>query len=214
MREAWRRERAASIEPKRWPARPALWWSLHPSVYAHSRWRTTRPARPTQAPHRATQMLPASVGGTGMPGSRATATRGPTCPPRRRPPPATRRSAAVRSLPARGRFHIRSAITRSRIAVPASAAVEFEGVYLANLPNAEMYEQSYMHRDTVTHVAACKQTGFFITGRCAEASAVGRAPASSAPTPRPPARTATSSSGRRCPGASSSSSTTRRTWAP
>lgn len=42
--------------------------------------------------------------------------------------------------------------------------LEFEEVYLKNLPSAEMYERSYMHRDVVTHVAVSKATEFIITG--------------------------------------------------
>ncbi|KAF4532794.1 hypothetical protein B566_EDAN002644 [Ephemera danica] len=38
-------------------------------------------------------------------------------------------------------------------------------VYLENLPCAESYERSYMHRDTVTHVVTTK-TDFIITGSC------------------------------------------------
>ena len=34
--------------------------------------------------------------------------------------------------------------------------LEFEQVYLDNLPNAESYEKSYMHRDVVTHLAVAK----------------------------------------------------------
>lgn len=34
--------------------------------------------------------------------------------------------------------------------------LEFEAVYLENLPSAECYEKSYMHRDFVTHVAVAK----------------------------------------------------------
>jgi len=40
--------------------------------------------------------------------------------------------------------------------------LEFESVYLDCLPNAEMYERSYMHRDTVTHVVVAS-SDFFIT---------------------------------------------------
>ncbi|KAM4638191.1 peptidylprolyl isomerase domain and WD repeat-containing protein 1 isoform 2-T2 [Amazona ochrocephala] len=40
--------------------------------------------------------------------------------------------------------------------------LEFEHVYLANLPCASMYERSYMHRDVITHVA-CTKTDFIIT---------------------------------------------------
>ncbi|XP_064460866.1 peptidylprolyl isomerase domain and WD repeat-containing protein 1-like [Ornithodoros turicata] len=40
-----------------------------------------------------------------------------------------------------------------------------ERVYLENLPCAEAYEKSYMHRDTVTHVIVTK-TDFVITASC------------------------------------------------
>ncbi|XP_071952019.1 peptidylprolyl isomerase domain and WD repeat-containing protein 1-like [Antedon mediterranea] len=40
--------------------------------------------------------------------------------------------------------------------------LEFQDVYLQNLPCAEGYEQSFMHRDVVTHVAVSK-TNFVIT---------------------------------------------------
>ncbi|KAJ1209584.1 hypothetical protein NDU88_004958 [Pleurodeles waltl] len=40
--------------------------------------------------------------------------------------------------------------------------LEFERVYLDNLPSAAMYERSYMHRDVITHVA-CTKTDFIIT---------------------------------------------------
>ncbi|CAH1775450.1 unnamed protein product [Owenia fusiformis] len=43
--------------------------------------------------------------------------------------------------------------------------LEYEKVYLDNLPNAESYEKSYMHRDTITHVAVTK-TDFIITASC------------------------------------------------
>lgn len=38
----------------------------------------------------------------------------------------------------------------------------YEKIYLENLPSAETYEQSYMHRDVITHLAVAK-TGFIIT---------------------------------------------------
>ncbi|KAA0195539.1 hypothetical protein HAZT_HAZT003269 [Hyalella azteca] len=38
-----------------------------------------------------------------------------------------------------------------------------ENLYLNNLPSAEYYEKSYMHRDVVTHVIVTK-TDFIITG--------------------------------------------------
>ncbi len=37
------------------------------------------------------------------------------------------------------------------------AVLEFEQVYLDNLPSAEGYEISYMHRDVVTHIAVTKK---------------------------------------------------------
>ena len=40
----------------------------------------------------------------------------------------------------------------------------FEKTYVENLPSAEMYEHSFMHRDVVTHVAIAKSTEFLITG--------------------------------------------------
>ena len=40
----------------------------------------------------------------------------------------------------------------------------FEKTYIENLPSAEMYEHSFMHRDVVTHVAIAKSTEFLITG--------------------------------------------------
>lgn len=36
------------------------------------------------------------------------------------------------------------------------AVLEHEQMYLENLPCAEYYEKSYMHRDTVTHVVVTK----------------------------------------------------------
>ncbi|XP_066912739.1 peptidylprolyl isomerase domain and WD repeat-containing protein 1-like [Clytia hemisphaerica] len=43
--------------------------------------------------------------------------------------------------------------------------LEFEQTYLKNLPSAETYEKSFMHRDTVTHVHVTK-TDFIITASC------------------------------------------------
>lgn len=43
--------------------------------------------------------------------------------------------------------------------------LEHEQMYLENLPCAEYYEKSYMHRDTVTHVVVTK-TDFIVTGSC------------------------------------------------
>lgn len=36
------------------------------------------------------------------------------------------------------------------------AVLPYERVYLENLPCAEMYEKSYMHRDVITHVTCTK----------------------------------------------------------
>ena len=41
--------------------------------------------------------------------------------------------------------------------------LEHESVYLDALPSASMYERSFMHRDTVTHVAFAPTHDFFIT---------------------------------------------------
>ena len=40
----------------------------------------------------------------------------------------------------------------------------YESVYLENLPNAETYERSYMHRDVVTWCLSSGSTGFVVTG--------------------------------------------------
>lgn len=40
--------------------------------------------------------------------------------------------------------------------------LEYEKLYLENLPDAECYEKSYMHRDVITHVVATK-SDFIIT---------------------------------------------------
>lgn len=37
-------------------------------------------------------------------------------------------------------------------------------IYLDNLPSAEQYEKSFMHRDVVTHIAVARQTDYIITG--------------------------------------------------
>jgi peptidylprolyl isomerase domain and WD repeat-containing protein 1 len=42
--------------------------------------------------------------------------------------------------------------------------LEGEAIFLNALPDAQMYEKSYMHRDIVTHVAVSKSTDFIITG--------------------------------------------------
>ena len=36
------------------------------------------------------------------------------------------------------------------------SVLEYEALYLENLPNVEMYERSYMHRDIITHVVSTR----------------------------------------------------------
>jgi len=36
------------------------------------------------------------------------------------------------------------------------AVLAYENVYLDNIPSAESYEQSYMHRDVISHVFVTK----------------------------------------------------------
>lgn len=43
--------------------------------------------------------------------------------------------------------------------------LEFEKLYVDNLPCAEMYEKSYMHRDVITHVVVTPHTDFIVTAR-------------------------------------------------
>lgn len=43
--------------------------------------------------------------------------------------------------------------------------MEFEKLYLENLPNTECYEKSYMHRDALTHVLVTK-SDFVVTASC------------------------------------------------
>lgn len=42
--------------------------------------------------------------------------------------------------------------------------LEHEQAYLAALPSAQMYEKSFMHRDTVTQVAVAQDQDFLLTG--------------------------------------------------
>ena len=49
------------------------------------------------------------------------------------------------------------------LAVDQAQVLQFEAQYLAALPDGVQYEQSYMHRDTVTHVAVAPGPEFFIT---------------------------------------------------
>ncbi len=41
--------------------------------------------------------------------------------------------------------------------------LEHEEAFVAALPNADMYERSYMHRDLVTHCAFSPRTDFLVT---------------------------------------------------
>lgn len=45
------------------------------------------------------------------------------------------------------------------------SVLEYEKVYLENLPNCEIYEKSYMHRDMVTHIAITKYVLYKLTIR-------------------------------------------------
>lgn len=42
-------------------------------------------------------------------------------------------------------------------------SLQFESVYLNNLPRGAMYERSFMHRDVVTHVCVAAETQFVVT---------------------------------------------------
>ncbi len=56
--------------------------------------------------------------------------------------------------------HAGSATTVKRRKV----ASQYEPLFLENLPKADYYEHSYMHRDAVTHIVVSKLTEFIITG--------------------------------------------------
>jgi peptidylprolyl isomerase domain and WD repeat-containing protein 1 len=43
--------------------------------------------------------------------------------------------------------------------------VEFEQLYIANLPTSEGYERSYMHREPITNVVSASKSEFIITGK-------------------------------------------------
>lgn len=42
--------------------------------------------------------------------------------------------------------------------------LEFEDIYLSQLPSSECYEKSYMHKENITHVLSATKTDFIITG--------------------------------------------------
>ncbi|XP_068142122.1 peptidylprolyl isomerase domain and WD repeat-containing protein 1 [Drosophila tropicalis] len=52
--------------------------------------------------------------------------------------------------------------TASAVPAKKKKVLPYEHIYLENLPNAESYERSYMHRDVITHVV-CTKTEFLIT---------------------------------------------------
>ena len=43
--------------------------------------------------------------------------------------------------------------------------LEFEHIYLSQLPSSECYEKSYMHKENITHVLSANKTDFIITGK-------------------------------------------------
>ena len=43
-----------------------------------------------------------------------------------------------------------------------NAVLEYEKVYLENLPSCECYEKSYMHRDIISHIIATKYVFFYL----------------------------------------------------
>lgn len=50
----------------------------------------------------------------------------------------------------------------SQLPFALSSVLEYEKLYLENLPDAECYEKSYMHRDVITHIVVTK-TDFTVT---------------------------------------------------
>ena len=44
--------------------------------------------------------------------------------------------------------------------------LEFEQLYLADLPDSHNYEKSFMHRDVVTFTAVAGNTDFAVTASC------------------------------------------------
>lgn len=47
------------------------------------------------------------------------------------------------------------------MSLPLLTVLPYEKMYLDNLPCAEMYEKSYMHRDVITHLTCTKSVGTF-----------------------------------------------------
>jgi hypothetical protein len=71
--------------------------------------------------------------------------------------------------------------------------LQFEQQYLDALPCAQMYEKSYMHRDTVTHVVVSEMLRAGATGAAAEAAAAEAAAAEAAAVEAAAARAAAAS---------------------
>jgi len=57
-----------------------------------------------------------------------------------------------------------AALAGKPVAKKARKELQHRQAYLDLLPSAELYEKSYMHRDTVTHISAARTTDFIITG--------------------------------------------------
>ncbi|RXM96902.1 Peptidylprolyl isomerase domain and WD repeat-containing protein 1 [Acipenser ruthenus] len=62
---------------------------------------------------------------------------------------------ATQSKKRKGKLLLEEKKKNTRIVLMTSL-LEFERVYLDNLPSAAMYERSYMHRDVITHIACTK----------------------------------------------------------
>ncbi len=55
-------------------------------------------------------------------------------------------------------------VSGQRAPKKARKELQHRQAYLDLLPSAELYEKSYMHRDTVTHICAARATDFITTG--------------------------------------------------
>ena len=65
----------------------------------------------------------------------------------------------VKTPPGNGFFNVKGAQMRElllNLFLQSSSVLEFESVYLEELPNATQYERSYMHRDVISHVVVTK----------------------------------------------------------
>lgn len=61
--------------------------------------------------------------------------------------------------------HCKISIVHTNFLFNLKTVLQYEKLYLENLPDAECYEKSYMHRDVITHVVVSK-TDFVITASC------------------------------------------------